>query len=271
VTLRTGLGFFIALVIALVARRTRSLSTSGAAAAIVVGTIAVSAGWSWGALLILYFAGSTALSHLGRREKERRTESIVAKGGERDATQVLANGLVFAIAALMRWPALGAGALAASAADTWATEIGTLYGGQPRSILTLRRVPAGTSGGVSWIGTLASIAGACFIAIVAVILRLSAATAKDLSDWTGVLRFAQDDGAVAIIIGGVAGAFVDTLLGATLQTRRWCAACRTETEREIHSCGAATEIRRGLGWLDNDVVNFVATCAGGLLAAALAR
>ncbi len=254
-TLRTVLGFFIATAIALIARRARSLSPSGAIAAVVVGTIAASAGWNWGLLLILYFAGSTALSHFGRVEKERRTESTVAKGGERDATQVLANGLVFTVGAAAHWFPLAAGALAASAADTWATEIGTLYGQHPRSVLTRKRVPPGTSGGVSAVGTLAAVAGACFIGAL-----------------VKVLRFAQDDGVVvAIVAGGIAGAFADTLIGATIQSRRWCDRCRTDTERPVHVCGAATTKRRGIGWLDNDAVNFIATLAGGLLAALMSR
>src|SRR3569833_1751003 len=132
-TTRIFAGAMLSLVIALVARRARSLSTSGAAAAVVVGTLAVAAGWSWGLLLILYFASSTLLSRIGKAEKERRTADVVEKGGERDAWQVFANGGVFAGAAVgsLVWPspawlALGAGALAASASDTWATEIGTL-------------------------------------------------------------------------------------------------------------------------------------------------
>ena len=56
------------------------------------------------------------------------------------------------------------GALAASAADTWATEIGSLATRPPRSILTLRPVPAGTSGGVNLLGMLAMVAGATFVA-----------------------------------------------------------------------------------------------------------
>lgn len=252
-TLRTALGFLIALTIALIARRTRSLSTSGAVAAVVIGTISVAAGWNWGALLILYFGSSTVLSHFGRAEKERRTESIVAKSGERDAIQVLANGFVFTIAAVLHAFPLGAGALAASAADTWATEVGTLYGRHPRSILSLRRVRPGTSGGVSVIGTLAAIAGACFIGIIA------RATTGDRRVLT------------AIVIGGVAGAFVDTIFGATVQSRRWCESCRVQTERNTHSCGTVTTPRHGLAWLDNDAVNFVATLAGGLLAALLSR
>jgi len=253
-------GFLLAAVIALLARRARSLSSSGAVAATAIGTLAVSAGWSWGALLIAYFVASSLISHLGRAVKEQRTASVVAKSGERDAVQVMANGAVFAAAAVVmvihpgaRWAALGAGALAASAADTWATEIGTLYGGEPRALLGWRRVPRGTSGGVSWIGTVAAIAGAVFIAAAAIVLGWSRSSAA------------------AIIAGGVAGAFVDSLLGATIQCRRWCERCERETERDVHDCGVQTRPLRGVPWVNNDVVNLASGAAGALLAALLSR
>ena len=256
---RAIIGAALAIAIAIVARRARSLSVSGAVAAVVVGTLAVAAGWDWGVLLITYFASSSALSRHGRIEKERRTAAIVAKGGERDAVQVGANGLLFALAALVflanadaRWLALGAGSLAASAADSWATEIGTLYGGSPRSILTWRAVPPGTSGGVSTIGTLAAVGGALFVAIVAALIG-----------WRSI--------ATAAFVGGVAGAVIDSLLGATLQRRRWCPNCQRETERTTHDCGTPTAPRGGLAWLDNDMVNLLSNAAGGLVALALAR
>ncbi len=253
-------GFAIAGLIALVARRTRSLAPSGAIVATIIGTLAVAAGWSWGVLLIVYFASSTALSHLGRSAKEQRTASIVAKGGARDAAQVLANGGTFAASALflllepdVRWIALGAGSLAASAADTWATEIGTLLGGNPRSILTWRTIPVGTSGGVSLIGTVAAAAGAAFIGLVAASLG-----------WTWLV-------CRNVMIGGIAGAFIDSLLGATLQSRRWCDACSRQTERVVHDCGAQTRAQGGFSWMNNDVVNFLSNAAGGLLAMILWR
>jgi uncharacterized protein (TIGR00297 family) len=257
---RAVLGFVLAAAISLAARRTRSLSIGGAIAATLIGTVAVAAGWNWGALLILYFVSSTALSHVRRTEKARRIGAIVEKGGERDAVQVLANGALFAGAAIMmlirphaRWIALGAGALAASAADTWATEIGTLSRRLPRSILTGRPVPTGTSGAISLAGTVAMAAGALFMGLLLVLLG-----------WTLEI-------AMTVVIAGVFGAMIDTLLGATLQTRRWCAACSRETERAVHDCGIATAHKRGLGWLDNDLVNFLSAAAGGLLAALLSR
>jgi uncharacterized protein (TIGR00297 family) len=257
---RVILGFLLALLIARLAHRTGSLTTGGALAATMVGTAAVAAGWSWGVVLVIYFVSSTLLSRTGRAIKEQRTAAIVAKGGARDAVQVFANGALFAGAAVamvadptVQWVALGIGSLAASAADTWATEVGTLRGGEPWSILTGRVVPAGTSGAISSAGTLAAIAGASFIGLVAVALGWSA-------------RFGT-----TIIVAGFFGAIVDSLLGASLQGRRWCDSCQRETERRTHDCGTLTRPSRGLDWLDNDVVNFISSAAGGLLAALLIR
>jgi uncharacterized protein (TIGR00297 family) len=257
---RILIGFVAAALIAGVARRFGALTLGGAVAATAVGTLAVAAGWNWGVLLIVYFVSSTALSRVGRARKEARTSSIVKKGGARDAVQVLANGALFAGAAVAmivrphaQWVALGAGALAASAADTWATEVGTLSRGEPRTILGWRRVPAGTSGAVSLPGTLAMFAGAAFIALVVIILG-----------WTPSL-------AARVALGGVFGAVFDTLLGALVQARRRCDACNRETERELHDCGQPTRHTGGLAWLDNDLVNFVSGAVGGLLAALVAR
>ncbi len=126
---------------------------SGAVAATLIGTLAIAAGWGWGLLLLSFFVSSSALSKVGAGRKTERTDSIVEKGSERDAKQVLANGGVFAAAAVGQillsspiWYVVAAGALAASAADTWATEVGTLAGGEPVSIISLKRVPVGTSG-----------------------------------------------------------------------------------------------------------------------------
>jgi uncharacterized protein (TIGR00297 family) len=258
---RVFLGFVAALGIAVAARRARALSRSGADAAVVVGTAAAAAGWSWGALLILYFVVSSALSRAGAAEKDRRTRGVVAKGGARDAIQVVANGGVFALCALGAliaappmarvFATAAAGALAAATADTWATEIGTLVGGTPRALLSLREVPAGTSGALSAAGSAAMLAGALAVALVARWLELT-------------------DAVAAVALAGVTGALVDSLLGATLQERRWCDACSRATERPVHDCGAATRRIGGLGAIDNDAVNLAATLAGAAVAALLA-
>ena len=241
-----------------------SLTASGALAAAGIGAVAVAAGWPWAVLLIVYFATSAALSRMGRARKEKLTSSVIAKHGARDAWQVMANGFPFGVAALGSlsnypappdpgWFALGAGALAASAADTWATEIGVLYGGTPRSILHWRPVPPGTSGAISLVGSVGALLGA--FAIGAVVLLLGGGRLV----------------AGAAVIGGIAGALLDSLLGATVQSRLWCDRCGVQTEREVHDCGRATQPIRGMTWIDNDFVNFVAGIAGGLLSVFVGR
>src|SRR6266550_1581697 len=218
-------GGVIAVVVCIVARRTRSLSDGGAVVAAIVGTIAIAAGWSWGLLLSAFFITASALSRLGAQRKAELVESVTQKGGERDAMQVLSNGGLFAVSALGHllfsspiWYAIGIGALAASTADTWATEVGTLSGGEPISLVSGRRVAPGTSGGVTPIGSFAGVAGALFIAAGAA-----------LAHWP--VPFA------AVALGGMAGALADSFLGATVQARRWCDLCAKGTERFVHSCG----------------------------------
>lgn len=258
---RAAIGAVVAAAIAFVAQRARTLSRSGALAAVAIGTATIAASWHWGALLVGYFVVSTLLSRFGRARKEQLTSGVLAKGGERDATQVIANGGIFGVTILLSVLAVdklavtlslaALGALAAAAADTWATEIGTLYGGTPRSLLTMRPVPPGSSGGVSAAGSLAMIAGAAFVAGVAVALDLT-------------------DDPLIVIIAGVAGALADSLLGATVQERRWCDSCNRGSEQRIHNCGSSTRRVGGREWMDNDTVNLIATFIGAAVAVLLA-
>ncbi len=257
---RTLIGLVLASAIAAAALRARMLTRSGAWAAAMVGTVACAAGWEWCATLLAFFLSSSLLSRWRMGTKERLTYSVVAKSGARDAWQVLANGGVFAVAALgmivqpsQVWTLVGLGALAGATADTWATEIGTAIGGTPRSLLGWQPVPAGTSGAITLAGTAAMCAGALFLGTVA-----------------ALSGFAQ--GSVApVVLGGIGGALVDTWVGATMQERRWCARCALQTERLVHHCGAATEWRGGLARLDNDVVNLTSCIAGAVIALALGR
>lgn len=253
---RFAIGLVGAAAIALVARRARSLSTSGAIAATVVGGMTAAAGWSWAALLIIYFVTSSALSRLNRSH----AGDVVAKGGARDVYQVFANGGVFATCALLAQLAdpeisstlsvAAIGALAAATADTWSTEIGMRFGGTPRALFTMQPASSGTSGAVSAVGTLGMLGGAMFIALISRSLLLGPEV-------------------TIVVCAGVAGAMIDSILGATLQDRRWCASCDRSTERRVHRCGSVTSHVGGLQWLDNDVVNLVATIVGAALATLL--
>lgn len=223
-------------------------------------------------LLLAFFISSVALSRAGKARKRALVDA--AKGGARDAWQVLANGGVATAcivawvyvdhgAAASAWFLAFAGAYAAATADTWGTEIGTLAAKQPRSIVTGRTLATGLSGGVSGPGTAAEVAGAVLIAFLtppALLLALPG---------TGVALHALTALLLPVFAGGFGGALVDSLLGATLQDRRWCPSCQRECEIDIHGCGTATERRRGLRWLTNDGVNLAATLSGALIAAGI--
>ncbi len=250
----------VASTIAIGAFRARALDLGGALAAIVVGTATYGAlGFSGALVLLAFFMTSIGLSRVGKRRKTALLVDV-DKTGARDAAQVFANGGVAAACALLalaldaRYAAAFAGAFAAATADTWGTEIGTLARGKPHSILTLRPIATGLSGGVTFVGTLAECAGALFVAGVAVGVHLVVARSG-----------------VAIALGGIAGALTDSVLGASVQSLRWCARCRRATEREPHVCGATTTPLRGLTWFGNDAVNFVATLVGAGAAFALVR
>ncbi len=268
--LSLAVGFAIAVAIGWAGYRRRALNQGGMLGAIVTGTLIFGlGGWAWGVLLVAFFASSSALSFYRADEKAGLAEKF-AKGSRRDLGQALANGgltaLLAALAVLRPEPswtrllfAAGAGALAAVNADTWATELGVFSPRPPRLITTCRRVEVGTSGGVTLTGTLASLAGAAFIGLLA-----GAEIGLIARDWTsaGVIL-------AAATLGGLAGALVDSLLGATVQAIYWCDTCQKETERRVHRCGTPTRLLRGYRWLDNDLVNFGASVVGAAVAAGL--
>jgi uncharacterized protein (TIGR00297 family) len=249
-----AIGALLAAIVALTAYRARALTVSGAVAAFVVGTAIFGAGgWPGALVLFAFFIPSTLLSRIGAARKRARGDA--EKLGPRDGWQVLANGGVAALCALLAlrggefFAAAFAGAFAAASADTWGTEIGTLSRALPRSIVTFRPVVAGLSGGVTITGTLATLAGAVCVALVA--------------KFAGVAAFWP------VAAGGAAGALLDSYLGASLQALRWCPQCLRECETNPHRCGTRTVLRRGLAWIENDAVNLAATLGGALIAGSL--
>lgn len=251
---------FLALVcaagVAGIGRRARALSLSGAIAAAVIGFLLFGMGGVPGAAaLLLFFVSSSLLSRWRKRDKGRLA---FEKGGERDAGQVLANGGVAAVCALLL-PVLGSpawlrvallAALAAANADTWATEIGALARRPPRLITTFQAAPAGASGAVSLPGTAAALAGALLVASVAFSFGAGAA------------------GMAAATLGGFVGALSDSVLGATIQAQFRCSVCGAVTERTSH-CGETAPLARGLPGVTNDVVNGIAVLTGSVAGAAL--
>ncbi len=237
--------------VSVLAWRLGALRPTGAIAATVVGAVVLAlAGWGAAFTLVFFFVSSSALSALpGSRERSRR-----------GARQVFANGSVAAIAAALfsNFPTahlIFLGSLAAATADTWATEIGIRLGRAPRSILTFRRQTPGASGAVSIPGSLAAAAGALAVAVIG----------------SQLISIVADRATLVVAIAGVLGAFLDSLLGAGPQAVYRCPRCGATPEVARHDgCEARASRASGVPGLDNDLVNWVATLAGGGIAVALA-
>lgn len=256
-----GIAFLLSTAIASLALWRNSLSRSGAAGALVVGTLTFGlGGWVWGVLLGLFFVSSSLLSHFKEEQKRTAAEKF-EKGHRRDIGQVFANGGLGALLAVLNaffpsplWFFLFVGVMATVTADTWATELGTLSKKPPRLITTGEAVDVGTSGGVSPLGTAVSLLGGLLIGLVA-----------------GLLQRARGEkvlgrAALAGALGGLAGSLMDSLLGATVQQIYYCDTCQKDTERKIHKCGTTTRPLRGWSWLNNDLVNLISSVFGGLVA-----
>lgn len=246
------IGLGLATAAAISARVLGLLTTGGAVAAVGIGT-AVFAGGGWG--LALTLIGAFALT--GAATRYRRGEKIQPEHRRgRSAVQVLANGLIpagLAVAAAtfeLPWALAGAtGAIAASAADTLATEIGLLTSRPPRLITTGTVVPRGRSGGITLLGTICGIGGAATTALLGGFF---------LPPPTG-------PGFLAAAAGGTAAMVADSLLGATLQARYRCPACGEEGESTGCTCGKVRAHAGGLPWMTNDVVNLAMAAAGGFV------
>lgn len=258
--------------IAYLAHRAGALNRGGALGAGVLGTIVFGLGGvGWALVMLTFFISSSRLSRIFSTKKAAAGGEF-AKGSNRDAWQVGANGGVAGVFALaffilklscpgctlssILWVGF-ASSLAGANADTWATELGVLNPRLPILLTTFQRVPRGTSGGVSLVGTLAALAGSALVAGMAVLASITGwAPADGGTAWKAVLF---------VSAAGLLGSLVDSLLGATLQAMYACLACDKKTEKHpVHTCGEPTVHVRGLAWLNNDGVNAACTLSAAL-------
>ncbi|MFB6303589.1 MAG: TIGR00297 family protein [Haloferacaceae archaeon] len=232
-----GIALGVTLALGYVSYGLGTASVPGMLTGVLLGLLTlVLGGFAWFAVLIAFFAvGGLAAKY---RYEEKRARGV-AEGNEgaRGTGNVLGNAAV-ALAAVIGFAAVPvlpadaalfrfafAGSVAAAMSDTLSSEIGGLFD-DPRLVTTLERVEPGTDGGVTWQGSLAGVAGAALVAAVATLL----------------LPTASVPAAGVVVAAGVAGMFVDSLLGATVEGGR----------------------------IGNQTVNFLATLSGAVVCAALA-
>ncbi len=251
-------GMGIAFALAALSYRFRFLSGSGAAALVLLGTLVFGVGgWAFAGPILAFFILSSLLSKTGKKRKQKLL-TVFEKSGRRDAGQVLANGGV-AGAMLLLWYfsnndlfyVMYIAALASVTADTWATEIGVLARGNPRSILTLKRVPLGTSGGISILGSFGALLGSFVLVLAGLVFSPHASP-----------RVIGCSEATFILFAGLFASMVDSLLGATVQAQYQCPACSKVTEKLLHCNSENTTFIRGFRWINNDVVNGLCAASG---------
>lgn len=179
------------------------------------------------AALVTLFVLTWGTTRMGHRRKQEL--GVAETGDGRRAWQVSANLLAaaagaggYALSGNSVWLLAAMAALAEAATDTVASEVGQAVGGTVILISNGQRVAAGTDGGITWIGSIAGAGAGLAVVSAAVLTGLIPRTLM----W-------------APFVAGIAGMFLDSLLGATLQRR---------------------------GWMSNEMVNLVSTSAAAALA-----
>lgn len=233
----------------------RGAVTGGLFAASLVGL----GGWPWIVPGIVFFGVSSALTGVKGRMRAssrtvgtpRRTQAqVLANGGVAwTALAVVALGAAGSPSASVAGYAAFIGALAAAAADTWATELGSLSPSLPWSLRSLRRVPTGTSGAISLVGCGAAVLGAASVVGAALV------AGGPLADPVG-----RNGG---LLLGaGLAGMFADSGTGAFLQAQY------RAPSGALVEIPPSREARPVRGWagIGNNVVNLIGTAVGALTA-----
>ena len=210
----------LALVLALCAMlsflsyRLRLLTASGSVASFLMGVIIGTLGSVNWLIILIAFALSGFLVTKFKFELKRRKGVQEGKKGERNWKNVVANGLIPALVAVMAWalgqqdnPAAGLiylTSVSVAASDTIASELGVLSN-RTFLITNMKKVAAGTDGGVSAYGTAWALIGAAIASILGWLL---------LFPW-GMI----DERILIPIVMGFLGCNIDSLIGATLERR----------------------------------------------------
>ena len=205
----------LSLVLSLLAYRMDLLTKSGCIAAFMVGSITGACGSLYWLILLIVFtlAGFAAtLAGISKKKEKGLQEGTHGERTYRNVLGVAAPCCLFAIVNLLTqdqyyyWMMIGyIGTISVAAADTAGSEIGTK---DPNVYLitTFKKVPVGTDGGISRLGTAVSLLAAAIVTIIG---------------WAVINLGINDIRIIAPIIGGFAGCLLDSLVGATMETKRY--------------------------------------------------
>lgn len=229
--------YVIIIAVALASYLTRKLTFTAAVVAIMIAVfIFGGSGYTGLEMLGAFFILGVMATGWHKHDKEA-FKPVADQGNRRDAWQVLANGGIAAGFGLLSYiPAFAAyrqvfclmiaGSIASATADTLSSELGMVYGGRFYHITSFKPGKKGLDGVISTEGTIIGVIGSAVIALI----------------YCATFGFSANF--LIIIIAGITGNYVDSLLGATLERRHL---------------------------LNNNMVNGFNTLTGALVAFAISR
>lgn len=262
----------------------RNLTKHGAIAGVCVGFILVATGLRGLILFYFYQLGSwaTKIGHVIKEGKDATISDHTARG----ATQVLCVSLTPVLLSMLHVIQCGAeqpidfssiinndndneeqstiisttfastlscAILAHHAtclADTLASEFGMLSSEHPVLITNLRKVPPGTNGGITWVGTGSSVLGGTIIGLLTVAMDGISGLQPLYNHYAGNM----------ILFGaccGFLGSMIDSFLGATVQATYY----DVDEKRIYHASSkhrpTTAKLLCGKNILTNEQVNFV--------------
>ena len=195
---------------------------------------------------------------------EAKVGGDAKQGKARDHWQVLANGGIFMLLAMLAFlndsgwlksilgihtevlrfsetcHLLAIISLAVSCADTLSSDFGRVWGGSPRNVITGNPMIKGVSGGVTGAGFVGALLGAVSIAIFVFWSELSSLGSSASLFWI-------------LVIFGFIGSILDSVLGVLFQAKYL-----DEMGNQVDSSDGGRRIMNaGFRWVTNDVVNGV--------------
>lgn len=191
--------------------KTRKLTLAGALTAALLGVFLYLGAGYYGILLAATLFLLSAMATSWKMSVKEALGAAEKNKGQRTAGQVLANVGVGGLMGLLCffYPAniglfrlILAASLASAAADTIASELGTVYGRYFYNIITFKKDQKGLDGVISLEGTLFGVAASAVIATV-----YSFSFGWKIDFWW-------------IIIAGTIGNLADSVLGATLERKQ---------------------------------------------------
>lgn len=273
---------FIPILVAVYGYKRKSVNLGGAIFGFMVAFVLTLSNYGFLAALFTFFITSSKATKV-RPHLKRKIEADFKEDGQRNWVQVMCNsGMATQLALLYlldvgaserpidfikdyraSWLSIGVlGVFACCNGDTWASELGTVFAtSDPFLVSSWKRVPKGTNGGVSFIGTVFSTIGGLLVgfsqycAIYCFSDRVLWAYAPP--QWPMIFF-----GALA----GLLGSLIDSVLGATLQYSGL-----DENGRIVNHSSQAVKHISGRNILDNHSVNLISTVIMGLLMPMLSK